>query len=331
VSDLKPAYLVHGDDAVKLDAWRRRVRARADSEGTSATLDVLSGEASTPEALAAATAALTLSTGRRYLLAEGVERWKEKDLEPLKAALSDLPPDTVVVMLAEGKVARGKGPASEALAKAVSACGGEVQVCEAPRDSAYPGWIAERGRELDLVVTDDGAQALLERAPRDDQRKIRQQHLLRELEKLACYAPEGGRVDRDTVEALTVTDVEARAYELADAVIDQEPERALRLAEDLRDRGEDIMHILFALLRQLRQCRRAWAMLEAGKSQQEIQSALRVPQFVARQVAARAGRADGERLERALNELAELDYAVRGAGNLDAGTALTLTLARAAA
>jgi DNA polymerase III subunit delta len=331
VSDLKPAYLIHGDDDVKLDAWRRRVRARADSEGTAATLELLAGDDSTPAALAAATGALTLSTGRRYLLAAGVERWKEKDLGPLEAALADLPPDTVVVMLGRGKVVKGKGPAPEALAKAVSASGGEVQVCEAPRDRAYPRWIAEHGRDLGLTLTDDAAQALLERASRDEQRKVRPQHLLRELEKLACYAPEDGRVDRDTVEALTVTDVEARAYELAEAVIERERERALAVAEDLRDRGEDIMHILFALLRQLRQCRRAWAMLEAGKSKQEIQSALRVPQFVARQVAARAERANGEQLERALHELAELDYAVRGAGNLDAATALTLALNRAAA
>jgi DNA polymerase-3 subunit delta len=331
VSDLKPAYLVHGDDDAKLEAWRRRVRARAGAEGASASLEVLTGDASSPASVAQATGALTLSTGRRYLLADGVERWKEKDLASLTAALADLPPDTVVVMLGRGKVVKGKGPAPEALVKAVSACGGEVQVCEAPKDRAYPRWIAERGRDLGLVLTDEGAQALLERASRDDQRKIRQQHLLRELEKLACYAPEDGRVDRATVEALTVTDVEARAYELAEAVIDREQGRALALAEDLRDRGEEIMHILFALLRQLRQCRQAWAMLEAGRSPQEIQSALRVPQFVARQIAARAGRADGEHLERALHELAELDYAVRGAGKLDAGTALTLTLTRAAA
>ena len=175
------------------------------------------------------------------------------------------------------------------------------------------------------TLTDDAAQALVERVGRDQQR------LVRELEKHACYEPDGGRVDRATVETLTTTDVEAKAYELADALIEQEPERALTLAEDLRDRGEDIMHILFALLRQLRQCRRVWAMLDAGKSPQEIQSALRVPPFIAKGIVAQAGRADGEHLERALDQLAELDYAVRGGGNVDAGTALTLALARAVA
>jgi DNA polymerase-3 subunit delta len=231
-------------------------------------------------------------------------------------------------MLATGPPGRGKDkgktPAAEGLVKAVKAAKGEVVDCPAPTASKYPAWIAERGAELDLEVSGDAAAALFERIGPDQRR------LLRELEKIVCYEPDRGRVDRETVEALTTTDVEAKSYELADALIERESERALRLAEDLRERGEDIMYILFALLRQLRQARQAWALLDAGKSVQEIQSALRVPQFVARQVAARAGRADGEHLERALGELAELDWAVRGAGNVDTETALTLALTRAA-
>jgi DNA polymerase-3 subunit delta len=321
MADLKPAYLVHGDDDVKLDSWRRRLRARAEGEGQATTLEALSDERLTPDAFAEATGALTLAVGRRYVLADGVERWKDKDLGTAVAALKALPPDTVVLLIASGKVVRGNGPAAEPLAKAVRAVGGEVQLCEAPRLAKFPAWIAEQGAELGLTVADDAAQALLERVGPDQRR------LVRELEKLACYAPEGGRVDRDTVEALTISDLEARAYELADALIEGDRDRALRLAEELRERGEEVMHILFAILRQLRQARKAAAMLEGGASSQELASALRVPPFIAKQIAARASRADAAQLDRALEDLAELDYAVRGAANRDAGTALTLTLA----
>jgi DNA polymerase-3 subunit delta len=118
-----------------------------------------------------------------------------------------------------------------------------------------------------------------------------------------------------------------KAYELADAVIEGDREQALRICEEMRERGEEIMHILFAILRQLRQARRAQAMLETGASSQQIAGALRVPPFIARQIAARVERADARQLERALEELAELDYTVRGATNRDADTALTLMLA----
>jgi DNA polymerase III subunit delta len=325
MADLKPAYLVHGDDEVKLDSWRARLRARAASEGPSATLEVVAGERLTPGAFAEATGALTLAVGRRYVLADGVERWKEKDLGPVVTALKSLPADTVVLMLGSGKVSRGKGPVPESLAKAVRALGGDVQVCEAPRPAKLPAWVVEQGAELGLRVSEDAAHALVERIGGDQRR------LVRELEKLACYEPGGGRVDRDAVEALTVSDLEARAYELGDAVIEGDTDRALRLAEDLRERGEEMMHIVFALLRQLRQARRAAAMIEQGASTQDLASALRVPPFIAKQIGAQAGRADTARLEEALNRLADLDYAVRGGANVDAGTGLTLTLAGATA
>jgi DNA polymerase III subunit delta len=331
MADLKPAYLVHGDDEAKLDSWRERLRARARDEGSSTTLEILSGDALTVDAFAAATGALTLSVGRRYVLADGVDRWKDKDLKQATEALNALPADTVVLMIAPGKVRRRKGsvegPAQDALVKAVAGIGGEVQLCEAPTAARYPAWVVKEGAELGLVVSHDAAQALVERVGTDENRTIRQRRLVRELEKLAVYAPDGGRVERETVEAATMSDVEARAYELADAVIEDDRERALLLAEDLRDRGAEMMHIVFAMLRQLRQASRVSAMLEAGASKQEIASALRVPLFVARQIAARAERADAARLQRALEQLAELDYAVRGGANLDAGTALTLTLA----
>jgi DNA polymerase III subunit delta len=321
MADLKPAYLVHGDDEVKLDSWRARLRRRAATEGQEATLEVLQGERLTASAFAEATGALTLGVGRRYVLADGVERWKEKDLGPAIEALKSLPPDTVVLLLGSGKVSRGKGPVAEQLAKAVKALGGDVQLCEAPRPARLPDWVVKQGAELGLVVGEDAAHALVERIGGDQRR------LVRELEKLECYEPEGGRVDREAVEALTISDLEAKAYELGDAVIEGDRERALRLAEDLRERGEEIMHILFAMLRQLRQARRAAAMLDQGASTQQIASALRVPPFIAKPIAARAGRADTARLERTLEALAELDYAVRGGANLDAGTGLTLMLA----
>ena len=61
--------------------------------------------------MAAAIGALTLGIGRRYVLADGVEKWKDKDVKVVVEALGALPPDTVVVLLATGKVTRGAGPA----------------------------------------------------------------------------------------------------------------------------------------------------------------------------------------------------------------------------
>jgi DNA polymerase-3 subunit delta len=333
MADLKPAYLVHGDDEAKLDSWRRRLRARALDEGPSTGLEVLAGDTLTADAFAEATGALTLSMGRRYVLADGVERWKEKDVKQAVEALKSLPADTVVLLVASGKVSsRSKPPrypAPSALVKAVTEIGGEVHICESPKASQYPAWAVQQGAELGLEISPDAAQALVERVGTDENRNVRQRRLVRELEKLAVYQPEGGRVDRETVEEAIMSDVEARVYELADAVIAGDRERALLLAEDLRDRGAEMMHIVFGMLRQVRQAHVAAAMLEEGASSKDIASRLGVPAWRVRPIAAQVEGADPERLERVLEELAELDYAVRGGTNVDAPTVLTLILAEA--
>jgi DNA polymerase III subunit delta len=324
MSELKPAYLIEGDDDAKIDDWRKRIRARAEREAATASFEPLTGDSPGDE-VAAAIGALTLAVGRRYVLVEGVENWKEKDVSPVVAALKALPPDTVVVLIATGKVAKKGGPAPAKLAKAVTAAGGEVKTYAQPTLGRLPAWVIDRGKEMKLAIDRDAAQALVERVGQDQRR------LVRELEKTLTYAPENGRVDVELVEVLTVPDVEAKAYQLADAVIDGDRGLALALAEDLQLRGADIMHILYALLRRTHEMRRASAVLELGGTTDDVAAAVGLRQgWMAKKLVPRAREVDGERLERITAGLADLDYAIRGGSNVDTETALTLTLAAAA-
>jgi DNA polymerase-3 subunit delta len=324
VAELKPAYLIHGYDQAKFDAWRQRLRARASDESPAATLEVVTGD---PEAAVNAIGTLTLSMGRRYVLVDGVERWGDRDQKRIEEALGQQSGDALVLFIAWGK-------APTRLAKAVKAAGGEVHECKRPR--SYPAWIAERAAAFGFEMDREAAQLLAEligkdvEGDRSDEREQRRQtRLLHELEKLALFAS-GGRIDVSAVESLTRSAVETRAYALADAIVDRDPERAVRLAEELRARGEDFMYILFALLRQLRNCQLAWAMRAAGKPKSEIERELGGNPWAAKSTIAQAERADGQQLAYALELLADLDYAIRGAGQRDPETELTLTVVQAA-
>jgi DNA polymerase III subunit delta len=328
MSDLKPVYLVWGDDDAKLDEWRQRIRKRAGDEGPGTALEVLRDEGATADATVAAIASLTLSVGGRYVLVDGVERWREPDNKQVAGALAGIPDETIVVLLGRQKPGREVKP-PVALAKAVEKAGGEVKVCIAPRGAEQMRSVFKRARDLGLELERDAIEALLERVPRDDRSRLRQQTLQRELEKLAIYAGDDRSLAADEVEALAGSASDARMYELADAVVERDTERALRLAEELRARGEDFMYILFALLRALRECYLAKAMLAAGKPVNEIQSALGVPGWKAKQIVGRARRADEEQLEHALEALAELDWDIRGSGRLDPDSSWTLTLVNA--
>jgi DNA polymerase-3 subunit delta len=320
-------FLVQGDDEVKIDSWRRRVHDRAAEEPDS-TLEVFPDQTPADE-VAAAMSAMTLAIGRRWMLVEGVERWKEKDVTVVGDALTGLPPDTMLVLIASGQIKRDRSPAPAKLIKAVEKYGGEVATYQAPKSSQYAKWTSDQAAQLGLVMPVEAAQVLADRVGEDDKRHLHERRVMRELEKIATYAPPEGRVDVETVEELTASDAEARTYELADALVDGDTALAVSLAEDLRNRGADIMYVLFALLRKVRDTRIAWAVLEEGGSTKDVAAALGVPDWKARPIKAKAERADGPRLERLAAALADLDYSVRGGANVDAGTELTLMVAGA--
>src|ERR1700754_1403305 len=114
---LKPAYLLSGDDEPKIDAWRARVRTRAEEEGGPGALESFDATANGTDEVAAALGMLAFGTEARYYLVDNAEVWKAGDLDPLEKALADPAPDTVLVMIARGKP-------QQRLIKAVDKAGG---------------------------------------------------------------------------------------------------------------------------------------------------------------------------------------------------------------
>src|SRR5918993_2122717 len=89
--EMRPLYLIAGSDGAKIDATRARLRARAEREGGAATLEVFEpteGKGMPDhEALLAAIPAMSLMESRRYLLADGIERWRERQVGAVIGAL----------------------------------------------------------------------------------------------------------------------------------------------------------------------------------------------------------------------------------------------------
>ena len=319
MAELKPVYLVCGDDDAKIDSWRARVRTRAEEERGPGGLETFEAGASDPVEVAAALAALSFDPGVRYLLVDDVGAWKTAALAPLEAALAAPPPDTVLVL-----IVRGKAPAP--LRKAVERAGGEVREYTAPKPWELPKWCVERARELDIRLDGEASKELVARVGTSQQR------LGRELEKLALTVYPAKEVTVGDVEPFAAGDGAPQAYDLADALVAGNLSETLRLAERLEAHGERPGRLLFPLVRRLREVHRAAAMLEAGMPEQQVREALKAPPWLAKRTVARAKRADVAALERALSVFAELEVELRGGGEsqLDEDTAFSLALARAA-
>jgi DNA polymerase-3 subunit delta len=320
----KPAYLIHGDDHGRIGERRNRLRRLAEAESGANGVEIFEGEHSTPDEVAQALSAMTFALGRRFIVVEAVERWKDKELEPLEAALASMPPDTTVVFFAR-EDSRAKAPAR--LHDAVRNAGGDISAEDNVKPWELPKWVIARAREMQLTLEPDAARALVQHVG------DRQQRLLRELEKLALGAEPGADIGAADVDELTSASAERKAWSLADALLAGEPDDATRLYLALRAQGERVPGLLYWMGQRIRLAHEVAHAIEAGAPVAQVKRTLRMPSRAADRLIADARRAGTDRLRRAIEEIADLELASRGgvSGAASEDTAALLAIQRIAA
>lgn len=244
--ELKSLYLIAGTDGAKIDATRARLRARAESEGGAGALEVFEVAegrgAPDAEALLGAIPAMSLTGSRRYLLVDGIERWRDRQLDAVAEALKGLPPDLTLVL-----IARGDAPGK--LERAVRDADGDFHSFAAPSARAMPkALVAEAGR-LGFRLDPDAARALVERMGPGPVR------LGNELRRLALWAGDGGEVGLDDLDAMVADSSEAIVWSLADALDRRDRAEALTVAERLIAQGENVTGMTYALASRIRRSR----------------------------------------------------------------------------
>ena len=145
---LASLYLIAGTDQAKIDATRARLRARAEGDGGAGALEVFEaseGKGSPDhEALLAAIPAMSLTETRRYLLADGVDRWRERQLDRGGRR------DRRLAARPDRGVDRPRQSAGQAGEGGQGGGGGDPRIrgAEAARDAAHPGRRREAPRLL---------------------------------------------------------------------------------------------------------------------------------------------------------------------------------------
>jgi DNA polymerase-3 subunit delta len=315
--EMRPLYLISGTDGAKIEATRSRLRARAEREGGDGALEVFEASegrgAPDHEALLAAIPAMSLMGTRRYLLADGVDKWRDKQQAAVAAAIGgELPPDLTLVL-----IARAKAPAK--LLKAVKAAKGEVHAFEAPKARDMPRVLVGDAQRLGFKLDPAAARLLVERMGAEPLR------LRNELERLARWAGEGGQVTVADLEEMIADTSEAAVWTLSDAVVEGDARTALRVGEQLIEQGENVTGLIYGLSSRLRSACAAAAMLEEGKPPREVESSLKMHPYAAKQLVARLRDTDVANLRQATEALAQLERWCRG--DADYGDELAFTLA----
>jgi DNA polymerase-3 subunit delta len=319
----KPAYLIHGDDHGRIGERRSGLRALAERESGSGGVECLEGDAATPAAVASALSAMTFAIGRRFIVVDGAERWKDADVKAqLAPALETIAPETTVAFFAREE-GRFKVPA--ALVDAVERAGGSVAAERTLKARELPRWLQGEAAKLGVELQRDGAQALVALVGE------RQQRLLREVEKLAIEFGEGARIDAEAVEEAAAHSSERQVWGLVDALVAGDGDVATRAYLALEAQGESVTRLVGLLARRVRDVLAIATRLEAGEPPAQVKRSLKMSPWAADRRIAEAQRSDADRLSLALEALADLELAAHGGSELSDGTEAILAIARIAA
>ena len=317
MATFKPAYLVHGDDHGRIGERRARLRIVAEAESGASGVEIFEGEAATPEAVAAALQAMTFAIGRRFLIVDGVERWKDADVDRIVApALVGIAPETTIAFFARED---GRAAAPPKLHQAVRAVGGDVAAETMLKAQDLPRWLVGEAKRLGVELDGAAARALVGHVG------DRQQRLLRELEKLALEHFDPTRAGAITigvedVDAVAADSAEHQAWGLVDALVAGDRQTAVRRLVELRAQGESLPRLIPLIARRLRDLLGFAARLESGESPVQVKASTKGSPWAIDRRLKEARRADPARLRAALVTLSELELASRGGNELDDDT-----------
>jgi DNA polymerase-3 subunit delta len=306
VPSFRAAYLIHGDDHGRIAERRARLRAMAEAESGVGGVELFEGDACTADVVVTALSSMTFAVGRRFVIADGVERWKDADAAAVAGAMEGLEDADVTVAFFAREEGRYKVPA--ALVKAVEKAGGQVAAESAVKGKELPRWLMQRAGELGVDLDLQGARALVAQVG------DRQQRLLRELEKLALEHGSGAHLGAEEVDASSASSAERKLWTLADALVAGDGRTATRALLELRGQGERLPGLLYGMVRRLRDALAIAEALAAGQPAAQVRKTLRMPSFAADRLIADVSKRDVEAYRRAMELMADLELESRGGG-----------------
>ncbi|HWI20977.1 MAG TPA: DNA polymerase III subunit delta [Baekduia sp.] len=310
----KTAYLVHGDDHGRIGERRAAFRSAAEAESGAGGIEFLANEAAEPAAIAATLSAMTFAMGRRFILVDGAEAFKDAEVKDhLAPALQVIAPDTTVAFFARED---GRRKAPKGLAEAVGACNGEVIHHETLKAKALPSWAQKEAARIGISLDGSGAQLLVAQVGE------RQQRLLRELEKLALEHGAGAQIGADEVRAAAATSSEQQVWGLVDALVALDGGQTLRRYLELADQGESVGRLVATMTQRAREVCGFALRLQAGESAAQIKASAKGSPWALDHRLREARSADVDSLRRIVEAVAQLELDTRGMSDLSEETAM---------
>ncbi len=308
-------YLFHGEEDYLRRYYLEQIKKRLLMPGLEVfQLHCLSGKEATPRAIREAVDSLPMGGGRPLVLVTDCDLFKlpENEREELCALLEDLSEDVCLIFVYD--VLEYKPDGRTKLAKLLQ---GKGKIIAFPSQSQgdLADWVIRRFRALDRDIDGELARYLIFLCG------DLMSGLSEEVAKIAAYT-DHRQVTRADIDAVAVPQLDARVFQMTDAVLDKNFDRAAQVLGELLDQQEAPIMILSVLGKQLRQLYTARLGLQAGKGKEYLIQLWNIKPYPAEKLVRAAPRFSLPWCRRAVCRAAETDLAMKSGGG-DARELLT--------
>ncbi|HYT47833.1 MAG TPA: DNA polymerase III subunit delta [Burkholderiales bacterium] len=258
--ELRPLYLIHGDEPLLALEAADAIRARARANGFSERLVLAAERGFDWNELGAGGASPSLFGDRKLIelrLASG--KPGSDGAEAIEAFCAKLPPDALTLVVLPRLDKAGQ---SSPWFKALEAKGVVVNIYPVER-ARLPEWIAARLARQKQSAARDTLQFLSDCV----EGNLLAAH--QEIQKLALLLP-AGELDFDAVREAVMNVARYDVLKLTDAMLSGERARLARMLEGLRGEGEAPPRVLWILAEEIRAIARVQKGLAAGRPLTEV-------------------------------------------------------------
>lgn len=291
-----PVWLIHGDELWMVEQAARLVVKAAvgdlDDPMAVTRVDLAEGKKGVRDVLAACNAMGLFASKIAVVVRafEVLEKKKDELEEIAKYAERPSPGATLVLKASE---------ALDGRSAFIKKMGKIAQVLAYPPLKQWQAekWLGERARQIGQAIDQDAVKLVVELVGSSVM------GLEQTLQQLSLYVGVGRRIARADVETALAATRAHSIFELTDAIAAKQTNKALRHLGAMLEHREPPIYILSAILRNFRQLVDAKAVWEAGGGPAEIQSALKVHEFVAKKLGEQVGRFDALTLRVAFEEM----------------------------
>lgn len=295
--NFKQIYLLYGEEAYLKKQYKDRFIKAMLPDGDTMNLSYYEGKNTDFREVIDLAETLPFFSQRRLIVFEDTGFFKNSGAE-LADYISEMPDFTYFLFIESEVDKRSR------LYKAVKAKGHIVELTTQD-ENTLRRWVQGLVRQEKKQIEPSDIAYFINKVGTD------MENIVKELEKLICYAIDRDVLTRDDIDAVCVTQISSHIFEMIRAVTDKNQRKALDLYYELLALKEPPMRILYLMTREYRIMYHVKVMEKEGRSGKDIASKAGIPPFAAGKYLDQVKKYKTGELRKILEESAETEQKVK--------------------